>query len=353
MSCPICLEIIEGNGYAVLHCGHSMHMTCFESFINSPLKCCPLCRSTDIPQINNNLKNEITSLKNERENLRYIISQNHIYNMRSQVDLSLKKFNMSLVKDDAVCVFIGRRRTGKSVAVQDLLYYKRDIPFGVCISGTEHASPFFQKFIPSTYIHNEFDEASVGELLQRQVEMKRRKMRDPGFNVDERLCLIMDDCLYDNEWARTKVMRNLFMNGRHFKILFILTMQYSMGIPPNLRGNIDYTFIMREPQYANRKRLFEQYATAFPDFAIFCQVLDQLDKYEMLVIDNNSDSNKLEDQVFWYKADIHDKFQFGSQAYWRYHNDNYKEDDDSTPFNVAKYKHKKNKTLIHLNKQDY
>ena len=271
----------------------------------------------------------------------------------SQVkDLNLRKFNMNQIKDDAVCVFIGRRRTGKSVAVQDLLYYKRDIPYGVCISGTEHASPFFQKFIPQTYIYNEFDENNVGELLQRQVEMKRRKIRDPGFRVDERLCLIMDDCLYDNEWARTKVMRNLFMNGRHFKILFILTMQYSMGIPPNLRGNIDYTFIMREPQYANRKRLFEQYATAFPDFPIFCQVLDQLGKYEMLVIDNNSDSNRLEDQVFWYKADIHETFKFGSESYWRFHNDNYKED-DTNPFDVAKYKHKKNKTLIHLNKQDY
>ena len=36
------------------------------------------------------------------------------------------------------------------------------------------------------------------------------------------------------------------MNGRHYKILFILTMQYALGIPPNLRTNIDYVFILRK-----------------------------------------------------------------------------------------------------------
>ena len=42
-------------------------------------------------------------------------------------------------------------------------------------------------------------------------------------------------------------MRLLFMNGRHWKIMLIITMQYPLGIPPNLRTNIDYVFILREP----------------------------------------------------------------------------------------------------------
>ena len=47
-------------------------------------------------------------------------------------------------------------------------------------------------------------------------------------------------------------MRLLFMNGRHWKIMLVITMQYPLGVPPNLRTNIDYTFILREP-YSNRK----------------------------------------------------------------------------------------------------
>ena len=42
-------------------------------------------------------------------------------------------------------------------------------------------------------------------------------------------------------------------------LLFLLTMQYALGVPPNLRTNIDYTFILREPYIANRKRIYENY----------------------------------------------------------------------------------------------
>ena len=272
---------------------------------------------------------------------------------KQEVNLNLKKFNMGQVSDDAVCVFIGRRRTGKSVLLQDLLYHKRDIPYGVCISPTEVASPFFQQFIPKTYIYNEFDEYKVQKILERQVDIKKRIERDSGFRADPRLCLVMDDCLYDNDWARTKVIRSLFMNGRHYKILYCLTMQYAMGIPPNLRGNVDYAFIMREPQLANRKRLFDQYAAAFPDFGMFCQVMDQLDKHECLVIDNNSDSNRLEDQVFWYKADIHESFKFGCEQYWNYHYDNYVEPEDGG-FDMTSYRGggSRSRVLVSVNKKE-
>ena len=52
-------------------------------------------------------------------------------------------------------------------------------------------------------------------------------------------------------------------DGRHYKMLFLLTMQYALGVPPNLRTNIDYVF-SRENYVSNRKRLYEHYAGMFP-----------------------------------------------------------------------------------------
>ena len=72
------------------------------------------------------------------------------------------------------------------------------------------------------------------------------KMNGGEITTDPRAFLILDDCLYDNTWAKDKFMRSVFMNGRHFKLLFLLTMQYALGIPPNLRTNIDFVFILRE-----------------------------------------------------------------------------------------------------------
>ena len=104
-------------------------------------------------------------------------------------------------------------------------------------------------------------------------------------------------------------------------------MQYALGIPPNLRCNIDWVFILRENIVSNRKRLYEHYAGMFPTFDMFCSTMDQCtNNYECLVIHNSSRSNKLDEQVFWYKADGHEKFNVCTPEAWRYSEENYIED---------------------------
>ena len=44
------------------------------------------------------------------------------------MQLQLKKFNMKMIKDDEVVVFIGKRNTGKSFLTKDMLYYKKHLP---------------------------------------------------------------------------------------------------------------------------------------------------------------------------------------------------------------------------------
>ena len=41
-----------------------------------------------------------------------------------------------------------------------------------------------------------------------------------------------------------------------------------------------------------------------------------------LVVHNNAKSNKLTDQVFWYKAEAHDNVKLGSQQFWDYSDSN-------------------------------
>ena len=217
------------------------------------------------------------------------------------MNLKLKKFNMSSIKDDKVVVLIGKRETGKSFLVKDLLYSHKDIPVGTVISGTEGANQFYSKTVPPIFIHEEFKTDIVDNFLKRQKKIvkKMNSGLEEFKDIDNRAFLILDDCLYDNSWAKDKTVRSLFMNGRHYNVMFIITMQYALGIPPNLRTNVDYVFVLRETIYTNRKKLYEQYCGMFPNFEIFCQVMDQCtENYECLVINNNAKSSKLEDQVF-------------------------------------------------------
>ena len=243
------------------------------------------------------------------------------------MSLELKKFDMKSISfkpsenKGPVVVLLGKRDTGKSFLVRDLLYYHQDIPIGTVISGTEEGNGFYTKMVPKLFIHNEYNTAIIENVLKRQrTVLKQVKKEMETFKrstIDPRAFVILDDCLYDATWTRDKLMRLLFMNGRHWKIMLVITMQYPLGIPPTLRTNIDFVFILRENYIANRKRIYENYAGMFPTFESFCQVMDQCtENYECLVINNNSKSNKLQDQVFWYKAESHNDFKLGSKEFW-------------------------------------
>ena len=262
--------------------------------------------------------------------------------------LELKKFDMKSISFKSnenkgpVIVLIGKRDTGKSFLVRDLLYYQQEIPIGTVISGTEEGNGFYGKMVPKLFIHNEYNTAIIENILKRQrtvlKQIKKEMETYKRSTIDPRAFVILDDCLYDNTWSRDKMMRLIFMNGRHWKVMLIITMQYPLGIPPTLRTNIDYVFILRENYIANRKRIYENYAGMFPTFEAFCQVMDQCtENYECLVINNNSKSNKLHDQVFWYKADNHGDFRLGSKEFWELSKD-LKDEDDEEQYDPTKSK---------------
>ena len=76
-----------------------------------------------------------------------------------------------------------------------------------------------------------------------------------------------------------------------------------------------------------------------------------------LVIDKTTTSNKIEDNIFWYRArNPPKKFKVGSKELWKFHQENYKSEDEDedkpidkppskTSVIVKKIKMKKNKKV--------
>ena len=277
--------------------------------------------------------------------------------------LELKKFDMKWItfkpneNKGPVVVLIGRRDTGKSFLVRDLLYFHQDIPIGTVISGTEAGNGFYASHVPKLFIHEEYSSVLIENVLRRQrvvlKQMKKEMELYKKCSIDPRTFVILDDCLYDNSWARDKLMRLMFMNGRHWKIMLIITMQYPLGIPPTLRTNIDYVFILREPYISNRKRIWENYASMFPTLESFCSVMDQTtENYECLVVNNNAKSNKLEDQIFWYKAETRPDFRLGSKEFWEM-SKGMADDDEDEPYDPNAGKKKKPGSQITVKKNKW
>jgi hypothetical protein len=257
---------------------------------------------------------------------------------------------MKSVPQDAVVVFIGRRRTGKSTLVRDLLFHHQDLPMGCVISGTEESNGFFKKIVPPMFIHGEYNPVILLNFVKRQKLVMNKIQQDlergVKSNIDPRAFLILDDCMYDESWTHDKNIRYLFMNGRWLKVFFVITMQFPLGIPPALRTNVDYVFILREPYIANRRRIYENYAGMFPTFEAFCQVMDQTtENYDCMVINNNAKSNKLQDQVFWYHAESRPAFKLGSKEFWDLSNNIPDDDNSKDEYDPTKPKNKNHQKI--------
>ena len=247
------------------------------------------------------------------------------------MNFQIKKFNIETLRDrcemdsrkSPMIVIIGKKDTGKSFLVRDILCNTQSaFPIGTVISGTEVANEFFQHMVPSKLIHDKYEPGIVTGVIKRQLGAKTARNGDKNrgggnSNIDTRAFLILDDCLYDASWIKEESTRYVFMNGRHIDLMTIITMQYPLGITPNLRTNVDFVFILRETILGNRRRIYENYAGMFPTFEMFCQFMDQCtENFECLVICNGVQSNKLEDQVFWYKASDHPSFRMCSDSLW-------------------------------------
>lgn len=216
-------------------------------------------------------------------------------------------------------VVIGKPGSGKSQLITSILYKKRNlIPTALIMSGTEDSNHHYQSIVPSTFVYNKLNTDKMKDFRGRQ-KVARKYLENPWS------LLILDDCTDNPSTLRTPLFQDYFKNGRHWSMLFIVSLQYCMDILPSIRTNIDGVFILRETNLKNRKALYENYAGVIPTFKLFCDIMDALtEDYNALYIHNAGRSNNWEECVFYYKAPypIPD-FKFGSPDFWKFHETRY------------------------------
>jgi len=215
------------------------------------------------------------------------------------------------MKPYSVCLFLGKRNTGKSFLLKDILYHSRRLyPAGNVISETDHLTHHYDEFIPGMLIHRSYDPTILDNLFTRQEKARKEGWQHPG------AFLVMDDCFADKKWVSDPMIRKVFLEGRHFLLFFALATQEVLGLPPSLRLQTDYVFILRNNILEERRKLHKHYC-GMMDFETFESVMQSCtENYGCLVVDNLTQSNKLEDQIFYYKAEPHDGIKICHEQFW-------------------------------------
>ena len=220
-------------------------------------------------------------------------------------------------------VVIGKPGTGKSTLVQSIIAAKSHIaPCIQVYNGTEEASGMYGQLCPKIFIHDKFDLDAMVKFAQRQ-RIAIQYLKNPW------AIQVIDDCTDDPKQLRHPLIQSYYKNGRHWKMIHLLCLQYSLDILPSIRNSIDYTFILRESSKKSRKKLYENYCPDVVTEDEFYALMNECtEDYGALVICNRTLSNKVEDCIFYYKADpsmLSPTMKVGHKTCWQFHVERYNE----------------------------
>lgn len=231
--------------------------------------------------------------------------------------VEIRKFDIDSMHMDAVVALFGRRGSGKSTLLHTIMnHIGHRLDHAVAMSPTFDSVKMFREFMPLSAIHPAFDEEILMRLLEHATneQFNDRPLMKVG--------VLLDDCMYDKKVLKGKAMRELHMNGRHLKLLFINIVQYLMDYPADIRGSIDYVFSLWEPSMNVRQKLYEYFlGGVFQSFEQFETVFRALTKDRgVFVLDNRCGGQSISDCVFHFRGVQNlPRFCIGNKDYWKLH----------------------------------
>lgn len=232
----------------------------------------------------------------------------------------LLEFDPEEIKLDATIVAIGKRRTGKSWLLRNIMYLMRDkIPAGIVISQTDELNMFWRQYVPSKYIYPKYEPEILDAVFKRQKNiLQDNSLTDEEKDKKAPFFVLLDDVISDQRLKYDENLMELFVAGRHYRLFVMITSQYAKAITPTLRGNTDYAFLMKCAQQRQREALWEDFADALTKDA-FAQMLDAYtEDNEVLVVDTSPEKKVDPIELFaWWKAVDPGEFAMGSKEYWQ------------------------------------
>ena len=157
----------------------------------------------------------------------------------------------------------------------------------------------------------------------------------------------MDDCMATaKEWSKDQCIAEIMMQGRHYQLTYILTMQYCLGISPDLRTQFNFVFLLGDDNAENRKKLWRHWAGVFPTLDAFEQVFAQVTQdYGCMVINNRIKSTDLSKKVFWFRANKTPDFKLGTPQLLKFSEENFDKEHENR--NVSSF----NNNLLYGNRK--
>lgn len=226
---------------------------------------------------------------------------------------SIPHFQMSMIQPDATIMVVGKRGVGKSVLEMDILYHVRErIDMIISVAPTIPTWKKFRELMPNSCVFKNFPE----ELIEDLYKLCNQFIEEADSDTTARkpcMALIMDDCGYDKEIWKSKILKEICANGRHAGFFCCFCFQYLRDCPSVLRTQADFVFFFASSSEKEMKKIHEDYFghMSFPHFR---NIMNEATRDRQCLVLRNCNGKT---DYFWYKANNDlPKFAVGSKQLW-------------------------------------
>lgn len=162
---------------------------------------------------------------------------------------------------DCTFVYVGKRRSGKTVAALNNLYalgVTNVIDGTVVMSRTEHFNYSYADHVLQKYIYDGWTPEVVAALEEEMKKMLYLS-KFAGDPVPAKVAIMLDDLISEEKFFFSRELSLLFAQGRHMYCNVHLITQYPLAIPPRVRVNADFVFMFRPMATAEYEKLWKDF----------------------------------------------------------------------------------------------
>lgn len=278
----------------------------------------------------------------------------------------LKDFHFNTKKVPCPTILlVGKRFSGKSytaVSVCD----KLDMPRWAAWCGTKETEDFWAERFESNATVKSPNDSGKDYLIQVIKYQQRKSQQYKRLNIEwpKKLSvgLIFDDITANKKFRAGPELEDLFSNGRHYHCAIVVSAQYLKQLPPAVRLNTDYMFMMHNSK-RTIKVLYEDYVEEPDEFAMFLQLIRSVtgqkdengkDLYNALVYDNVNKTQQLDEVFKIYRNEGEEylnKVKLGNPEWREYNKTHFKDEEAAQQVREERKRDRERRIKLHRQKQ--
>lgn len=209
---------------------------------------------------------------------------------------NIKFFDISLSKNNSIILIIGRRNSGKTILIKNIIKYKKNIDLCTIFDPKQKNNNEYNDLIIPNIKYYKYDENIIFNELK---------------NNSEKQLIIFDNALLYSKKELLLICEKIILNNKINNTSFILSMSTTLTNSSVLIENIDYIFIFNDPNISHIRNIYYKYAIKiFSTFELFNEMylLITENLHYCMVISKILKSNKIEDNIYYYRVNLNDNF---------------------------------------------